>query len=205
VAEEVPVALEYNGISHAVMLASPSDLEDFAFGFSLTEGIVDELADPRHRTVVEQPAGHHGAPDIAAVLCPLEGPPPQPGRAHRLRPVRHRKPGAGRAPARALGSDARFAEAVSVTRCAGRPARQQLLLGHRRHPCRRLVQCGGEIQLLREDVGRHNALDKLVGALRGRKFSAAMRLYRGHQPRQLRDGAQDSALPACRCWPPSPA
>jgi FdhD protein len=53
VAEEIPVALEYNGISHAVMMASPADLEDFALGFSLSEGILRDRSELYECELVE--------------------------------------------------------------------------------------------------------------------------------------------------------
>jgi len=66
VAEEVPVALSYNGISHAVMLATPADLEDFAVGFSMTEGIVQSPKDIYSIDVIETFNGIHIEIEIAS-------------------------------------------------------------------------------------------------------------------------------------------
>lgn len=53
VAEEIPVALVYNGISHVVMMATPKDLEDFAIGFSLSEGIIQSGQEIRGIDIIE--------------------------------------------------------------------------------------------------------------------------------------------------------
>lgn len=57
VAEEVPIAMIYNGISHAVMLATPDNLADFALGFSLCEGILSQPSDLYDIEIVERVNG----------------------------------------------------------------------------------------------------------------------------------------------------
>ena len=56
-AEEVPVAFSYDGVAHAVLMASPDDLEDFALGFTYTEGIVNKQAEIAELTVVSVASG----------------------------------------------------------------------------------------------------------------------------------------------------
>ncbi|WP_263080242.1 formate dehydrogenase accessory sulfurtransferase FdhD [Endozoicomonas sp. Mp262] len=64
--EEVPVAIVYNGISHAVLMSLPSDLEDLAIGFSLTEGIIDRFEDIRGIDIVPACSGVEVAVEISS-------------------------------------------------------------------------------------------------------------------------------------------
>lgn len=166
VAEEVPVALEYNGISHAVMLASPADLDDFALGFSLSEGILRDPAELYDCEIVDDADGIRVALTIAAERFA--------GLKEKRRNLTGRT-GCGLCGAESLkhairrplavGSHAAF----SAGTLHGAFEKMQLLqsLQHQTgatHAAAWLAE-DGQIALVREDVGRHNALDKLIGAL----------------------------------------
>jgi len=166
VASEVPIAFEYNGISHAVMLATPADLHDFAIGFSLSEGI----AGPAQCYGVEirgDAAGITLAIEIASSsFALLKG---------------HRRTLAGRTGCGICGAESlgqvlrplpdlsaisvRVAPAALARAYAGLVDAQPLQ--HRTGAAHGAVWCGldGTIVCAREDIGRHNALDKLIGAL----------------------------------------
>ena len=178
-AEEVPVALVYNGISHAVMLASPQDLEDFAIGFSLSERIVRAAHDVREVEVETGPHGIALAIDIA------------PGAMARLKATRRARLGQTGCGLCGIDSLAWFEREMAQddprlkdprdggARDAGRPFAPHVLQRAMAAMAgqQRLYQATGAMHaagwadrdggllLVREDVGRHNALDKLVGAL----------------------------------------
>jgi len=165
VAEEVPVAMVYNGISHAVMMASPCDLEDFALGFSLTEGILDRPDQLFGLDVYASENGvsveMHVAGDCFARLrkqrrnmtgrtgCGLCG---TESLAHAIRPVR-------RVPAGPAPADAAVQRALQNLR-RYQPLQEQTGATHGAA----WSDSEGRIHQAREDVGRHNALDKLIGA-----------------------------------------
>jgi FdhD protein len=163
---EVPVALVYNGISHAVMMATPADLEDFALGFSLTEGILKRREELLDLEIVER---EHGV-EIAMTI----GGEPFAALKERRRTLVGRT-GCGicgveslqqaiPAPAR-VSSDVRVLHQALQAGAVALSQRQSLkrLTGgvHGAAWC----NAEGAIELVREDVGRHNALDKLLGAL----------------------------------------
>ncbi len=166
VADEVPVALVYNGISHAVMLATPHDLEDFALGFSLSEGIVASLAEIRDCEVAQVDNGVAVEMTIAS---------------DRFVALKERRRNlAGRTGCGLCGTeslDQVFRPLPHVGRgleldigslyCAAGQLKD-------RQPLHALTgaihaaawgRADGELTLVREDVGRHNALDKLIGAM----------------------------------------
>ena len=175
VAEEVPVALEYNGVSHAVMLATPDDLEEFALGFSLTEDIVASRADVRGIDVFRGARGITVQLEIASsAFAALKD---------RRRNLAGRT-GCGlcgtetlleavRMPAPLPANPTRFS-ADAVHRALRTLAVHQPLYA-RTGATHAAAWCDGNgaVMWLREDVGRHNALDKLVGALAFNNVDAA--------------------------------
>ncbi len=164
-AEERPVALVFNGISQAVMLATPADLEDFALGFALTEGLLDDPAELRGVDVVPVADGIELRLEVSAAA------------EWRLR--ERRRTLAGRTGCGLCGTET-LAQlrlplpaltplplAPAAVARAQQALRTQQALQQLTGATHAAAWCApdGSVRLLREDVGRHNALDKLLGAL----------------------------------------
>ncbi len=166
VAEEVAIALVYNGISHAVMMATPCDLEDFARGFSLTERIVERPSEIYDMEVEPVGRGIEVRLEIAAQRMA--------GLQQRRRTLAGRT-GCGLCGVDSLEAALRAVPAVSNPHRVARLAIERAMAGLPEH--QRINRTNGAthaagwaspegtLVAVREDVGRHNALDKLAGAL----------------------------------------
>ena len=166
-AEEVPIALEFNGIGYAVLMATPSDLDDLVAGFLVSEriqrigdvvvsiaphrteaGIVARANLPAEQARLLLDRVRHRASDSSCGLCGIEN------IEQAMRPLPH-------VTARSEADDAAIFRALAAL------SEHQLLNARTGavHAAA-LVDTTGAIRLVREDVGRHNALDKLIGAMR---------------------------------------
>jgi FdhD protein len=171
--EEAAVAFTYGGSSYAVMMATPRDLEDFAYGFTLTEGVVvspDEienleiiredsgielrmrLIEPQERAYAER--RRHLAGPTGCGLCGIESL----TEAVRALPK--------------VSSKEVFTPDEIMRAVASLPAAQSLNNETRAVHAAAFWKRGQGLVALREDVGRHNALDKLAGALARNAVSA---------------------------------
>jgi FdhD protein len=174
VADEVPVALEFNGISHAVMLATPLDLEEFALGFALSEGIIG--------TRSELYAVDEELSELGIILKLRVA-----GVAFERLKSRRRslagRTGCGLCGTESLSHVARDLPVLPDTAVISRLAVAQAMSGifaqqalqQATGAVHAAAWCSpqGEVTYLREDVGRHNALDKLIGALALDKVDAS--------------------------------
>jgi len=164
---EVPVAFVYDGTTHAVMMASPTDLEDFAVGFSLAEGIIGAPEDMQSLDIVEQDKGI----ELRAWLVPDRGRKLAQRRRNLAGPT-----GCGLCGVESLeaavpscphvAADATVA-AEDIAAAQAALERAQVLNRHTRavHGAGFWTKAKGLVAIA-EDVGRHNALDKLLGRLR---------------------------------------
>ena len=166
IAVEVPVALEYNGISHVVMLASPADLENFALGFSLSEGIIQQASELYACEVESTEAGWLVHLEIAAERFMLL--------------KQRRRNLAGRTGCGLCGTESleqvtrcttavmhrhHFAEASIVNGMQAMQNLQPLQKQSGATHAAAWMNAQGNVEFVREDVGRHNALDKLIGVM----------------------------------------
>ncbi|ENX33773.1 formate dehydrogenase family accessory protein FdhD [Acinetobacter colistiniresistens] len=174
IVQEYPVALVYNGISHAVMMATPSDLEVFAKGFSLSEGILHSLSELYSLDIRQNELGVEVDMTIStrAFVALKE----------------HRRMMVGRTGCGLCGIESLkqlYADLPVVSTqvpstwlnqipnaIAQLKVRQKITaLTGGAHAAAWVVK--GQIVALFEDVGRHNALDKLLGYLAEQKFNVA--------------------------------
>lgn len=167
VPEEVPIAFSYGGSTHAVMMATPDDLEDFAVGFSLAEGIIGHAREIVGIEVVEAGDGI----DVQVVLAD--------GTAEALTSRRRRMAGpvgCGLCGIESIEQATRAVPAIADSGFVLGPAQiaeamRLLGEGQRLNRETRAVHAAGfyvpgqGVVAIREDVGRHNALDKLAGAV----------------------------------------
>lgn len=166
IAQESAIALVYNDISHAVMMASPINLAEFALGFSLSEGIINKASEVYEVNLTSCEKGIEVRIEISS---------------KRMMALKvHRRNLTGRTGCGLCGSESldqaiRPVKSVTPQQLPSSNAIQYALSQLNKHQklqaltgaVHGAVWCDstGEIKLLREDVGRHNALDKLIGAL----------------------------------------
>lgn len=166
IASEIPVALHYNDQAHVVMLLTPMDLEDFALGFSLSEVIIDSPGEMQAVHVRQRLEGIEigmRIPDIHARAiaqrqrnlsgrssCGLCG-------TQQLEDVVRHPPRVGEGPMVPGATVHRALAALD----SSQPLNSRTGATH----AAAWSDLGGNLVLVREDVGRHNALDKLIGAM----------------------------------------
>jgi FdhD protein len=171
-AEETAVCLRYNGAPHAVMMTTPADYEDFARGFTLTEGIVDDVDEVSALRVTAEPD---------RVTIDLTVPEARTLRLHQRRRSLEGRAGCGQCGIVELDEVLRRPPALPGT-LSVRPAALHAAIGRLTAGQPLGTTTGtlhaaawadrdGTIVVVREDVGRHNALDKVVGQLMQRRIA----------------------------------
>jgi len=165
---EVPIGLVYNDLAYAVMMATPNDLEDFAVGFSLAEGVINQAGE---LVAIAQKQRKNGL-ELRLKIAPKRFERLQLHTRHRahfgrsgcglcgiddlndaIRPLPRLKPSKTRTSVKAMLRAVGNLEGAQPMRAVNRSVHGAAF-----------VASNGEIVLVREDIGRHNALDKLIGA-----------------------------------------